>query len=476
MITERKDIMNEFIGRDSELNNLNKMYSSPNFEMAVVYGRRRVGKTSIIKEFIQDKPAIYLQGIEATSEINLRFLSKAILSFENPKRINKNRIFSSYQEAFEEVQDIANNSEQKLIFVLDEFPYLAESERSISSILQYEIDSLYKEHNNIMLILCGSSMSFMQHQVLGYKSPLYGRKTGQFKIQPFNIFDSKKMLPNVSNEDLLTYYGITNGIPQYLSFIDQNLSVAENIEKLFLSQNAPLQDEPNILLQEELRKPATYFSILNALAHGKTKNSEISQAIGMNNGASISQYLVNLIDLGIICKKTPILENSKRKFIYSFNDSMFQFWFKFVAESQNQIALGRIKGVEQAIMKELPRFLGPIFEKVSRQWLWANESLPFEPKQISSWWGNNPKMHRQEEIDIVAINYDDSKALVGECKWRDKSKMKREIIDTLAMRALLLPKIKKTYLYAFCKEYDHDFVKYAKAHNVEVVCYENFFE
>ena len=143
-------------------------------------------------------------------------------------------------------------------------------------------------------------MSFMEHQVLGYKSPLYGRKTGQFKIRPFDIFNTKKMLPQVNNEDLLAYYGITDGIPQYLSFIDQTKSVEENIQEMFLNQNAPLQNEPNVLLQEELRKPATYFSILNALAHGKSKSTQISQAIGMSNGSSISAYLNNLIDLEII--------------------------------------------------------------------------------------------------------------------------------------------------------------------------------
>lgn len=154
-----------------------------------------------------------------------------------------------------------------------------------------------------MFILCGSSMSFMEHQVLGYKSPLYGRKTGQFRIRPFDIFNTKKMLSKVNSDDLLAYYGITDGILQYLSFIDQNLSVADNIQQMFLNQNAPLQDETNVLLQEELRKLATYFSILNALAHGKNRSSQISQAIVMSNGSNISAYLNNLIDLEIIERK-----------------------------------------------------------------------------------------------------------------------------------------------------------------------------
>lgn len=164
------------------------------------------------------------------------------------------------------------------------------------------------------------------------------------------------MLPKVNDEDLMAYYGITDGIPQYLSFVDQNLSVPENIQRMFLMQNAPLQDEPNVLLQEELRKPATYFSILNALAHGKNKNSQISQAIGLTGTNSISSYLNNLIELEIIERKQPILEHNSRKSIYAFKDNLFKFWFKFIAEAQDQIALEKTDGILAAIMDELPRF------------------------------------------------------------------------------------------------------------------------
>lgn len=467
--------MNEFVGRQIELKNLQRMYNSDKFEMAVIYGRRRVGKTSLIKQFITDKPAIYVQGVEATAETNLRFLSNAILDFEEPNRANRHRSFYDFEEAFEEVQDIANKQNEKMIFVMDEYPYFAESSAEVSSILQYVIDHLYKENNNVMLILCGSSMSFMEHQVLGYKSPLYGRKTGQFKIRPFNIFDTKKMLPKVNNEDLLAYYGITDGIPQYLSFVDQSKSVAENIQEMFLSQNAPLQNEPNVLLQEELRKPATYFSILNAIAHGKSKSSPIAQAIGINNGSGISVYLNNLIDLEIIERKQPILDNNPRKAIYAFKDNMFKFWFKFIAEAQDQIALEKTKGVLAEIMAELPRFLGPVFEQASRDWLWQQEDLPFYPKKIASWWGNNPVKHRQDEIDVVAINHDDSEAIVGECKWRNADKLNHEMIDTLSERAALLPKIKKTHLYFFAKETTNNFEKYATENSVQVIKYDDFF-
>lgn len=464
-----------FVARRTELKNLNKMYDSESFEMAVIYGRRRVGKTALINQFITNKPAIYIQGIEATAELNLNYLSEAILNFESPNRLNKNKTFSNFKDAFLEIADIANTKKEKLIFVIDEFPYLAQSAPEVSSILQYMIDTVFKAHNNIMLILCGSSMSFMQHQVLGYKSPLYGRRTGQFKINPFDIFDTKLLLSKVNNEDLIAYYGLTGGVPQYLSFIDQNLSVAENIAKIFLNQNAPLQNEPNILLQEEVRKPATYFSILVAIAAGKTKSNEIAQTIGSASSTMIVPYINNLIDLGIIQRKTPIFAKNNRKSIYTFKDSMFRFWFRFIANNQDQIALNRTSGVLKYIMDQLPQFLGAVFEEVSKSWLWKQDKLPIDIKTIQNWWGNNPIKKRQEEIDIVAVNYDDSQAIVGECKWRNPDKLDYQMITTLIQRAELLPNIKKNYLYFFVKKAKPAFFEYAKQNNVNVIQYDQFF-
>lgn len=467
--------MNEFVARTSEISELNEMYHSNNFEMAVIYGRRRVGKTSLIKHFIKDKPAIYVQGIEATKELNLRYLSDAIMNFDNPDQNSSGINFDDFKSAFEYVQNIANHSKQKLVFVLDEFPYFAETAPEISSLLQYVIDHIYKEHNNIMLILCGSSMSFMEHQVLGHKSPLYGRRTGQFKIRPFNIFDTKKMLANTKNEDILAYYGITGGIPQYLSFINEDLTVMQNIKRMFLRENAPLQDETNILLQEELRKPATYYSILVAIANGKTKSNQISQAIGFDNPSKLSPYLAKLIELDIIEHKAPIFEKGMRKAIYVFKDTMFNFWFKFISGHQDQIALNRIDGILKLIEKEMPRFLGPIFEKACIDWLWKNHDLPIEPKEIKNWWGYNPVLKRQDEIDIVATNFEDTEAVVAECKWRNANKLNVEMLKTLILRAQLLPKTKKHYFYFFVKEANSDFIKRAKLSEIKVISYNDLF-
>lgn len=467
----------QFIGREAELDSLSRMYQSPDFEMAVMYGRRRVGKTSLIQEFIKDKPAIYVQGVEATKDINLHYLTNAILDFENPDRLDRTFSYTDFRDAFDKVQDLANAQSEKLIFVMDEFPYFAESAQEVSSVLQYAIDHIFKKNDNIMLILCGSSMSFMQHQVLGHKSPLYGRKTGQFKILPFDIFNTKKMLPKVSNEDLLAYYGITGGVPQYLAFIDQDKSVKENINDLFLHPNAVLQDEPNVLLQEELRKPATYYSILAAIAHGKSKPNEIGQEIGIpaNN---LGPYLARLKELEIIDRKGPILDHNNRKMVYLIKDQMFRFWFTYIASAQDKIAMLRTKATLEKIMHDLNRFLGSVFEKATIDWMWKEESLPLEPEEIANWWGNNPLTKRQEEIDIVAINFDNTEAIIGECKWRDSSKLSNKMLATLQSRALLfqsIDKLQKTYLYFFVKDCNDDFLEEAAEQGIKVVKFDDYF-
>lgn len=468
-----------FIAREAELASLADMYQSPRFEMAVIYGRRRVGKTSLIKEFIKDKPAIYVQGIEATKELNLNYLTNAVLDFENPDRLDRSFSYSDFRDIFSKAQDLANKQEGKLIFVLDEFPYFAQSAPEISSVLQFAIDHVFKEYDNIMLILCGSSMSFMQHQVLGHQSPLYGRKTGQFKIRPFDIFDTKKMLPLVKNEDLLAYYGITGGIPQYLSFIDQTKSVEENINRLFLRNNAILQDEPNVLLQEELRKPATYYSILVALAQGKTKPNEIYQAIGLSSASSLSPYLSRLQELEMVERKSPILEKNTKNAIYRISDTMFQFWFQYISGQQDKISLGRTSGLLARIMADLPNFLGPVFEKACREWAWRQDDLPFDPQEISSWWGYNPALKRQEEVDLVAVSYDKKEAIIGECKWRKAEKLSPQMLDTLRSRAALLSSkfgITKIHLCFFAKESSQSFKELAESQKVRLIPFDNFWK
>ena len=219
-----------FIGRDRELKTLDKLYHSDKFEFVVIYGRRRVGKTALINHFIDDKQSIYFMGVESNEKQNLENLSKSILEYSNG--IETDTYFASYQAALEYVFKLAEK--ERVILTIDEYPYVARESKSLASTLQLLIDK-YKDTSKLMLILCGSSMSYMEDHVLAYKAPLYGRRTAQMKIMPFDFEESCRYLKNMSDEEKAIIYGIVGGTPQYLLQINDKLSVEENIRNTFLN-------------------------------------------------------------------------------------------------------------------------------------------------------------------------------------------------------------------------------------------------
>jgi AAA+ ATPase superfamily predicted ATPase len=225
-----------FIGREKELSKLNEMYASDSFEFAVIYGRKRVGKTTLIREFCKDKKAIYFIAREANDIINIENFSKDVFNVTSKETAGTAK-FPDWEKAFEYIYNLAKN--ERLILVIDEYPYLAQANRSISSIIQAHIDMKFKD-SKLFLILCGSSMSFMEYQVLSYKSPLYGRRTSQFKIKPFTFFESIKYHKEFTNEEKAIIYGITGGIPEYLSKIKEGKSLKDNIIDMFLNENGHL--------------------------------------------------------------------------------------------------------------------------------------------------------------------------------------------------------------------------------------------
>ena len=261
-----------FVGRERELKKLNTMYQSNQFEFAVLYGRRRVGKTTLIREFMREKQGVYYISVEGARKENLSGLSKALLAQGGLGQGIAE--FQSFEALLEYVDSIALSGE-RMILAIDEYPYLAASYPAISSLIQSHIDRCWKD-SRLFLILCGSSMSFMEEQVLGYKSPLYGRRTAQFKIHPFTFFEARRMLANFEPEQQAVLYGVTGGIPEYLSRINQELDMDENIVQLFFDESGRLFEEPVNLMKQELREPMTYHSIISAIASGASKLNDIA--------------------------------------------------------------------------------------------------------------------------------------------------------------------------------------------------------
>ncbi len=406
-----------FVGREQELKKLNKLYESGRFEFAVIYGRRRVGKTTLIREFCKGKKAIYFIAREANDLINIENFSTDVFTATS-KESEGNAYFSNWEKAFDYIYRISRD--ERIVLVIDEYPYLAQSNRAISSIIQAHIDTKLKE-SKLFLILCGSSMSFMEYQVLGYKSPLYGRRTAQFKVKPFAYYESAMLLKGFNAEEQAIFYGITGGIPDYLARIRPDLSVKENIENLFLSESGHLFEEPVNLLKQELREPATYNGIIAAIANGASKLNEIATKNGLESN-KCAKYISALMALGIIKKDKPLTEEESRKSIYLLDDQMFRFWYRFIPGNMSSIATGLSDIVyDKAIAPQLSNYMGLIFEQMCMQYLMrenARLSLPFVFGKIGRWWGNNPDKKCQEEIDILAV--DGENAIFGECKWRNE--------------------------------------------------------
>lgn len=450
-----------FFGREKELKRLNQMYDSNEFEFAVIYGRRRIGKTTLIKEFCKDKRAIYFIAREADSEINLRNFSTDVFRVANPIQSDTS-YFSDWEKAFDYIYNISQN--ERIILVIDEYPYLADSYRPISSIIQAHIDTKLKD-SKLFLILCGSSMSFMEYQVLGYKSPLYGRRTAQFKIRPFSYFESIPFYDGFSHEDRAVLYGITGGIPEYLRKINKNLTVDENIIALYLRDSGPLFEEPSNLLKQELREPSTYNGIIEAIANGASRLNEIATKTNMESN-KCSKYLSSLMALGIIKKENPITEPTGRKSIYLIDDQMFRFWYRFVFINMSLIVADQGESLYENIVKpQLNDYMGLVFEEICKQYLTnliKADKSPFFLGNIGRWWGNNPALKRQEEIDIMSFR--ENNALFGECKWTN-SYVDYDILTGLIEKGKLFHYEKK-YFYLFAKKgFSERCIKKAKQMN-----------
>lgn len=434
-----------FIGRERELKALEKLYTSNKFEFAVIYGRRRVGKTALINRFIGDKSAIYFMGVESNAKQNLENFSKSITEYSSG--IETKTAFLSFQAALEYVFKLAEN--KRLILAIDEYPYVARSSKSFASTLQLLIDK-YKDTSKLMLILCGSSMSYMEDHVLAYKAPLYGRRTAQMKLLPFDFEETCHYFKNFSDEDKALIYGIVGGTPQYLLQMDDRLSVEDNIKNTFLNPISFLYEEPANLLKQEVREPAIYTAIITAIAAGASRMSEISSKVGEDTNVC-STYIKNLINLGIVQKETPYGEKASRKSVYSIEDNMFRFWHRFVLENNSVIARGATDLVYKRIEPQLSDYMGKVFEDICKQYLWKRliaGECPVEFTSLGRWWGNDPIEKSQAEIDIIG-EQDKANALFCECKWTNE-KVDIGVLETLVKRSRLFA-YKKIYFYLFSK-------------------------
>ncbi|MCL2312855.1 MAG: ATP-binding protein [Firmicutes bacterium] len=436
-----------FFGRTTELKKLNNLHQSDKFEFAIVYGRRRVGKTALIKEFCKNKKSIYFLSREASGETNLKNFNKDVYKTTNENVVNTS-VFTDWEVVFEYIYKISIN--ERIVLVIDEYPYLANGFNPISSILQAHIDENFK-NSKLFLILCGSSMSFMENQVLGYKSPLYGRRTAQFKIFPFDFFESRQFLKGFGAVDQSILYSVTGGIPEYLNQINENLSVKSNIIDLFLTPSGYFYEEPTNLIKQELREPSTYNGIIEAIANGASRLNKIALKSGNLETNKCSKYLRCLIDLGIVKKEIPVTESVSKKSIYILDDQLFRFWYRFVFPNMSNIVSGLGSQLyDSEIEPNLSSYMGLAFEQICKQYffeLMRKNELPFFIGKMGRWWGNDPNQKCEVEIDILTFKNKD--AIFAECKWTNE-KTDLKILENLILKSNIF-KYKNNYFYLFSK-------------------------
>ncbi|KAB8288007.1 ATPase [Bifidobacterium ramosum] len=432
-----------FVGRERELTALGRMWKHEDFQMMVMYGRRRIGKTALLDAFSEDKRTLYFTARQQTSLANLRDFSRVIYAFFGmPASLPS---FSLWQDAFDFIKErLAKTSGGRVLFVFDEFPYAAASEPSLASTLQIAIDHQLAG-TNMMMVLCGSNEGFMESEVLGRKSPLYGRRTGQMRITAFDAFDTALMLPNASPVDVVRYYATFGGTPYYLKQIRPELSYEQNVTELLFDISGLLYEEPLMLMRQELRDPAAYNSVMNAIGAGANRQNDIASRAGLSAASSVSKYLTVLADLGLVERRVPFGDDSarSRKGLWTIRDPFFAFWYRFVSPHSPEVENGDGDLAAQAEVfgPALDTYVGQIFEDVCRQWLIrANRRglLPFMASRFGKWWGNDPKMRQQTDIDVVAANPESRTVLLGECKWKESLNV-AQTIETLRSRANLIP-------------------------------------
>ena len=480
-----------FIGREVELKFLQDKYTEERGQLIVLYGRRRVGKTETLREFCKDKPHVFFSCTQTTDLVQLRNFSSRMFK-ENIPAKNYISEFADWEKAFRAVLDLPYGNQKKLL-VIDEFPYMCRGNKSIPSILQNLWDAELRD-SNVMIILCGSAMSFIEKELLSEKNPLYGRATGIYKMKEMGFYDAIKFFPEYSDRDKVLTYAVLGGIPHYLRQWNPKLSVDENIKRNILTKGCILYSEVEFLLHQELRETPIYNSIIEAVALGNTKLNDISQKSLLEDTAKTSVYLKNLMELGIVEREFSVDSKIKERAntgrgTYRLTDNFFRFWYAFGFANYSQLEDGDVDGVYEYVVKPaLHEFASFAFEDVCREFvrmLQKKNELPFRYSKMGRWMGKTTVRDEkasdglrtaETEIDLLCIGKDAKEYLVGECKFKGVPFSYSEYLDTLAKLTPL--KEKSKFYYALFSEsgFDQKTLDCAAMNETQLYSLENIVE
>lgn len=400
----------KFVDRAKELEFLERHFKREGAGFIVLYGRRRVGKTELLNRFIHGKKHIYFLARRESEAETFNRLSMALFKMFHDELL-LSRPLSSLDSFFEYLYEKAK--EERIVLVIDEFPMLIERFRGLTSVLQDHWDNKLR-FSKIFLILCGSSIGMMETEVLGYRSPLYGRRTGQWKVEPLNFFDLAELFPNYSVEEVVKVYATLDAIPGYLVKFDPDVSVEKNIEEKIFRKGEFLNLEPEFLLREELRDPSNYMSILRAIAAGSSTFNEICNSTRLDKSI-VSKYLTILENLHLVEKTFPVITTGKARLkgkgSYRIKDNFFNFWFRYVYPFQDYLERGEIAPVTEFLRRDFNTYLGLVFEDVAREFLIRVKRV--SPLTTGKWW------HKDKEIDLIVLNEAKKESVFFEFKWSE---------------------------------------------------------
>ena len=418
-----------FIGRKNEFSVLEDTYKMPGFQMTVIYGRRRIGKSRLITEFIKGKKASYYVASKTSIEDNVKKWSSQVISDLAPNM--EGLSVDNLEAFFNFVGNLADK--EKIIIVLDEIPYIAEADESFLSRFQVAVDTIFAS-KNIYLIICGSAVSFMEKEILNEKSPLFGRRTNQIFLKPFNYMESAEFVPKYNAEEKAIVYGVTGGVAKYLKLFDDKLSLDENLIRNFFTTSGYLYEEPMNLLTQEFRSVNTYNTVIEVCAGGANKVTEIADKAHITT-ATLSYVLKSLGAVGIISKITPVTgKDNSRQSVYEVTDSMYRFWYSFVPGAIAAIEMNRGEVYYKKYVKDkIHSFMGKVFEDMCRYYTLSqglDGKLNCLVANVGGWWGPGHD-HMPTDIDVVGIDDANKKAVLGECKF------KNEVIDKEVYEALM---------------------------------------
>lgn len=418
----------ELIDRDEELKELKRLYGLPGAKMVLVYGRRRVGKTTLIRHFVEGKQHLYYTADTRTEHDQVEEFTRHLeeLLGESAALIR----FAGWPEGLKYMFERLRSEKKKTVVVFDEFSEITRQNREVPSVLRSIWDGVQRD-SNVMLILSGSLVGEMEKLMQG-REPLYGRFRGRMKLRPLRFRDASLFFPDRTFASKVESYAVLGGMPAYLSIGADSTGIIKTIEEDILNPRSILFEEIPFMLGQELREPARYLSVLQAIARGMTRPAQIGGATGMN-ASTLHLYLSRLEAMDIVDRQVPVTEKSpekSRKGTYWIKDNFVRFWMKYVLANKYLVESNQTASVIKTIKDGLTTFTGPVFEDVVREAVIAENSrggLPIPLARVGRFWDRN------SEIDICALGMDENAYLWGECRWR-KEKMGVEVLEALKQK------------------------------------------